>query len=200
MVKQERARRTYEAILDAAAEEFVSLGYTRTTLGGVVARTGLTKGALYGHFSSKEELARTLVRHGAAVWAGLLADIESARLAPLRALRTSTVSLAGRLWSDLRVRAAFRLASEMPGDTLESGPLLTEVWDFLVGNAKQAQADGEIRMRCSPESVAQLLLSLVLGFQHLPVPRGDLPAKDRVEELWVIVATALRSPGAVLDA
>ncbi len=77
MVKQERARRTYEAILDAAAEEFVSLGYARTTLGGVIAHTDLTKGALYGHFSSKEDLARTLVRHGAAVWARLLADIES---------------------------------------------------------------------------------------------------------------------------
>lgn len=193
MVKQERARRTYEAILDAAAEEFVSLGYARTTLGGVIAHTGLTKGALYGHFSSKEDLAHTLVQHGATVWAGLLTEIECAGLAPLKALRILTVSLAGRLWADVRVRAAFRLASELPGDVLQGGPLLTEVWDFLVAHTRRAQANGEILLRCSPESVAQLLLSLVLGFQHLPVPQRDLPAKGRIEELWIIVATALRA-------
>ncbi|GHD93269.1 TetR/AcrR family transcriptional regulator [Streptomyces naganishii] len=195
MVKQERARRTYEAILDAAAEEFVSLGYARTTLGGVIAHTDLTKGALYGHFSSKEDLARTLVRHGAAVWARLLADIESSRPAPLTALRTLTVSLALEVWADVRVRAAFRLASEMPGDSPAGGPLLSEVWCFLVHHTRRAQEAGEIRMRCSAEAVAQILLSLVLGFQHVPRAQREVPVKDRIEELWVVVATALRSPG-----
>ncbi|GGW69703.1 TetR family transcriptional regulator [Streptomyces lucensis JCM 4490] len=195
MVKQERARRTYEVILDAAAREFVSLGYARTTLGGVIAHTELSKGALYGHFSSKEDLARTLVRHGATIWGAALADIESARLAPLNALRVLTVSLAGRLWADVRVRAAFRLAAELPGEALDGGPLLTDVWDFLVDSTRRAQAAGEIRTHCSPESVAQLLLSLVVGVQHLPDPQRDAPVKDRIEELWIIIAAALRSPG-----
>lgn len=43
-------------LLEAGMKCFSEKGYASTTLGDIVARTGQTHGAFYGHFASKEEL------------------------------------------------------------------------------------------------------------------------------------------------
>lgn len=57
MVRQERAVRTRRLILEAAASVFDEHGYDGATIGQVVTRAGVTRGALYFHFASKRELA-----------------------------------------------------------------------------------------------------------------------------------------------
>lgn len=47
---------TYKMLLEAGMKCFSEKGYASTTLGDIVARTGHTKGAFYGHFDSKEQL------------------------------------------------------------------------------------------------------------------------------------------------
>ncbi|MBO1420022.1 ScbR family autoregulator-binding transcription factor [Streptomyces sp. FH025] len=61
MVQQERAVRTRRLILEAAASVFDEYGYEGATIGEVVARAGVTRGAVYFHFASKRELARGVV-------------------------------------------------------------------------------------------------------------------------------------------
>jgi AcrR family transcriptional regulator len=51
-----RSERTVRAILGAARELFISQGYHGTGIREVAAAAGLTVGAVYNHFSSKEEL------------------------------------------------------------------------------------------------------------------------------------------------
>ncbi|MDX3541043.1 TetR/AcrR family transcriptional regulator, partial [Streptomyces sp. MB09-01] len=59
--RQERAEITRQAILDGAATAFDRGGFEGTSLSDVVRHAGVTKGALYFHFPSKEALARTLM-------------------------------------------------------------------------------------------------------------------------------------------
>lgn len=47
---------TYQLLIEAGMTCFAEKGYAATTLGDIVARTGHTKGAFYGHFESKEQL------------------------------------------------------------------------------------------------------------------------------------------------
>lgn len=47
---------TYRMLIEAGWHCFAEKGYAATTLGDIVARTGHTKGAFYGHFQKKEEL------------------------------------------------------------------------------------------------------------------------------------------------
>ncbi|MFJ6618980.1 ScbR family autoregulator-binding transcription factor [Kitasatospora sp. NPDC091335] len=61
MVRQERAVRTRRLILEAAASVFDEYGYEGATIGEVVARAGVTRGAVYFHFASKRELAQGIV-------------------------------------------------------------------------------------------------------------------------------------------
>ena len=53
---------TRDRILEAALDLFIERGYDRTSLREVAERVGVTKAALYYHFSSKQEIMRTLVQ------------------------------------------------------------------------------------------------------------------------------------------
>lgn len=46
---------TYQALLESGLQCFAEKGYAATTIKDIVARTGHTQGAFYGHFASKEE-------------------------------------------------------------------------------------------------------------------------------------------------
>jgi AcrR family transcriptional regulator len=62
-VKGKRAaqgRATREALLAAARDLFGTQGYADTSTEEVVARAGVTKGALYHHFADKEDLFRAV--------------------------------------------------------------------------------------------------------------------------------------------
>ncbi len=52
----ERTEATTAALVDAARELFAQDGFAATSLDAVVARAGVTKGALYHHFDSKRTL------------------------------------------------------------------------------------------------------------------------------------------------
>ena len=57
----ERRATTRRAFLDAARELFAEKGYGGVTIGEIVVRTGMTKGALYHHFEDKRSLFRAVV-------------------------------------------------------------------------------------------------------------------------------------------
>ena len=58
---KEEAEQTRARILASALDLFSSNGYSRTTLTDVASRLGMTKGAVYWHFTSKEALLMALV-------------------------------------------------------------------------------------------------------------------------------------------
>src|SRR5947209_1109424 len=124
MVKQARAQRTYEQVLDAAADEFARYGYAQANLQRIADRTGMTKGALYGHFASKQAVAAALVHHLDEVTDELLGDAGPTSAPPLDRLRTLTLVLAERIQSDARVRAALRLVTEAAQGAPKSPRLL----------------------------------------------------------------------------
>ena len=53
---------TRERILDAAADLFVEKGFAATSLREIAERVGVTKAALYYHFTSKDELLSALLQ------------------------------------------------------------------------------------------------------------------------------------------
>ena len=55
-LQTQQGEATREALIGAARELFGTRGYAETSLEAVVAAAGVTKGALYHHFSGKEEL------------------------------------------------------------------------------------------------------------------------------------------------
>jgi AcrR family transcriptional regulator len=60
-MRQSRSEVTRRRIINAAVELFNDGGYSSTGVGDIVERTGMTKGALYHHFNSKEALAVAII-------------------------------------------------------------------------------------------------------------------------------------------
>jgi AcrR family transcriptional regulator len=60
---QARTTATKAKILDAAQALFAELGFENTQLDKVAARAGYSRGAIYAHYSSKEELFLELMEH-----------------------------------------------------------------------------------------------------------------------------------------
>jgi AcrR family transcriptional regulator len=63
---QKRAEITGAALLRAAAAVFARVGYADARLNTITTRAQVSKGALYDHYSSKEDLARAVIEAGSA--------------------------------------------------------------------------------------------------------------------------------------
>ncbi|MFD9209875.1 TetR family transcriptional regulator [Streptomyces sioyaensis] len=189
--KQARSLQTYERVLDAAAVEFAQQGYPNTNLQRVAERTGLTKGALYGHFSSKEELAAALVeRLDEAV--RTLADTADGSQAPaLEKLRSLTFSLADRLNTDIRVTAALRLVLDNARAGAEPPAVLSQLREHTVRLVGDAQREQDISPELPPGTVTDLLLAVLFGAHCTAPVAGWKELPGRVREMWDILAPAL---------
>jgi AcrR family transcriptional regulator len=60
---QARTEETQSKILDAAGALFSEQGFEKTQLEEIAARAGYTRGAIYAHYSSKEDLFLALMEH-----------------------------------------------------------------------------------------------------------------------------------------
>ena len=76
MARNKHPEETVQRILDAAARLFVEKGYDATSLQDILCETHLSKGAIYHHFSSKEEIFEAIFRR--------IAEENSAALASVR--------------------------------------------------------------------------------------------------------------------
>ncbi len=127
MPRQVRAEATRESVLRGAADVFMRLGYANASLNEIIDESGVTKGALYFHFGSKEELARGVIDAGfvRSSEAGLAKiDERTPALETMIELSVLSVDLS---MSDPVVRAMFRLVIEI-GDYRGSGDNLFELW------------------------------------------------------------------------
>jgi AcrR family transcriptional regulator len=86
-------------IFDAALAVFAEVGYDRATLSDLVDRIGVTKGCLYHHFESKEQLFLALLRDRVA--AAVRAD-EDALTAATGSREHALRSLVERHWAHLQ--------------------------------------------------------------------------------------------------
>jgi AcrR family transcriptional regulator len=189
VAKQDRAIRTRQTILSAAAKVFEQRGYQAATISEILTTAGVTKGALYFHFESKDDLAQ-----------GVLAEQDQRLVVPRRACRTQelvdVVMLhAHRLQNDPMVRAGVRLSLDQQAHDLDrSGPFLR--WVGVV----DARTQGELLPHVAPTETAEVLVGSFAGVQAMSQAISDyqdLP--DRVGALLrhvlptVVVSSVLAS-------
>ncbi|CAK7287906.1 MULTISPECIES: TetR/AcrR family transcriptional regulator [Streptomyces] len=191
MAKQPRALRTYEQVLNAAAQEFAQHGYAEANLQRIAERTGMTKGALYGHFPSKRALATALVDHLEAATDHLLGGACAECGPPLDRLRSLLLALAVRIRRDVRVRAALRLVTETARGTAKPPRLMDGVHERALELVLRAQQAGQVDPALPPEPVADLVVVVLFGAHCTDYTRdgGDLPT--RLGTLWDILTRAL---------
>ncbi|MEU9304416.1 ScbR family autoregulator-binding transcription factor [Streptomyces sp. NPDC048269] len=180
-VRQERAEITRQAILDGAAIAFDHAGFGGTSLSDVVKHAGVTKGALYFHFQSKEALARTLMDEQFQVSEGVPA-IENPGLQTVIDL---THQMAFGLRTNVRIRAGIRLVIEF-GSFTNPDPTPYNTWiDTCHGCLTPAQERGDVLPSLDVYDLSTFLVGSFTGIQvtsHVRTGRDDL--HTRVIDLW----------------
>lgn len=63
MTKKYNAQATIESILHVAAQLFLEKGFERTSMQDIAETAGISKGAIYHHFKSKEEIVNAVIEH-----------------------------------------------------------------------------------------------------------------------------------------
>lgn len=160
MARQERAIRTRRTILEAAAAVFDERGYTSATIGEILERAGVTKGALYFHFGSKEELAL-------GVFEEQLAISLPSQSSKLQELVDSGLVLALRLRTEPLVRASVGLALDQGALGLDRTPAFGMWIDQTTRTLAEAKAGGELLPHVDPTETAELLVASFSGVQLL---------------------------------
>jgi AcrR family transcriptional regulator len=162
LARQDRAQRTRESILDAAAFVFDERGFAGASLSEILDKAGVTKGALYFHFASKEELAQAVIEEQ---WSMDLPTVDDERTA-LQDLINLTHIFGHSLYSNLRVRASHRLVTE---PNFVSPPMENhQRWvDIAHGFLEAAKSAGDLRPEWEPKVVATWLAGSFLGVQTL---------------------------------
>lgn len=193
--RQERAARTREAILDAAADEFVRYGFSGARLDRVVSATGMTKGAVYFHFGSKQDLADALLESRFEAWPRLVDEVRADGGRGLSGMRLLAARAAKRMATDSRVRAAMRLSQELRLVSQGTNPY--EVWSTrFVPFLDEAAADGDVTDSLDRERAAKTIVNCLFGVLQVTVDTGTEARLDaELEALWRLVTPGLRSGG-----
>ncbi|MFB8393887.1 ScbR family autoregulator-binding transcription factor [Streptomyces yangpuensis] len=179
--RQERAEITRQSILDGAAIAFDDCGFEGTSLSDVVRHAGVTKGALYFHFPSKQALARTLMEEQFQV-SDHLPAVENPGLQTVIDL---THQMAHGLRTNVRIRAGIRLVVEF-GSFTHPDPTPYDAWiDTCRACLIPAQQAGDLHPALDVNALSALLVGAFTGIQvtsHVRTRRQDL--HTRVADLW----------------
>jgi AcrR family transcriptional regulator len=187
MAKQERASRTHERFLDASAEEFSRHGYAGANLQRIATRVGMTKGALYAHFPSKEALATVLMSAFDRVGQELLKEIGEDE-PPLASLCQVTVGFMRRMQADPRFRAGIRLAFE-EGHTEGRAPaVITDLSATLTRLIGDAQEKRQLTTGQRPELISSLVVATMFGMYYTAPATGLGDGAEQICQFWQLLS------------
>ena len=178
MATQKRAEITRRALLHAAAEVFTRHGYADTKLSEILTQALATKGALYFHYASKEELARAVIEEGTRRFTVVCTpylDLPTPAFEAMIGISFVTVDAA---LHDAVMGATFRLITEM-GDyrSSETDTFATWISTYQL-LARRAIDEGDLRENTDPDAVGQLLVELFAGARLLATDNPvDLPTR-----------------------
>jgi len=192
MAQQERAIETRAAIIRGAAAAFQERGYGSTSLSQVSAAAGVTKGALYFHFDSKEALAVAIIEAQHEASAAIGRTMLEQNVPGLRAILIMSLELARQLHDDPIVSAGVRLTIEAANfETPVGGPYL----DWMAAceeYLRRGIAEGDISPAIDISAMGHFIISAFTGVQVVSdVLTGRDDIEDRLVEMWAVIMPAL---------
>lgn len=163
---------TRERLLQAASREIYRSGFQSAGLNTILASAGVTKGALYYHFKSKEALGYAVVEEIIA------RDVHVQWVQPLHRVEDPIDALIGAVQripvrpKDVRGGCQLNnLAQEMSPLDAEFRKRLAQVFDAWRGAVASTLRDGKIhgsvRGDVEPTDAAGLLIAMVEGYASL---------------------------------
>ncbi len=190
---QERAKISRRQILQGAADRFEVTGYGSTSMNDIVSAAQMTKGAVYFHFSSKDELAQAVIEEQHQISISAFTAVAATGAPALEQLVMVCHEMGRQLVAEPIVRAGIRLTLELASADGSQGPYVAWIRE-LRKLAEAAKLEGDIRDDVEPESVGRVVISACTGVQlvsNVLTRRSDL--NDRIDELFTLLLAGVVS-------
>lgn len=190
---QERAKISRRQILQGAADRFEVTGYGSTSMNDIVSAAQMTKGAVYFHFSSKDELAQAVIEEQHQISISAFTAVAATGAPVLEQLVMVCHEMGRQLVAEPIVRAGIRLTLELASADGSQGPYVAWIRE-LRKLAEAAKLEGDIRDDVEPESVGRVVISAFTGVQlvsNVLTRRSDL--NDRIDELFTLLLAGVVS-------
>jgi AcrR family transcriptional regulator len=180
MAPQARSETTRQKILNAAIDLFSEVGYAAAGLGEIIERAGMTKGALYHHFDSKEALATAIIEQGTNLTRDAFHHVCESSSPALENMIHGAFVVTDLLISDKTARTG----EQLTGGLAEFNNAAAQVWssrlDAMTAEAKRASIEGDLREGHDPHVVSESIVNAMVGAQLLTrTARGN----DHIERL-----------------
>lgn len=186
--KQERARETRRRILNSAAVVFARNGYAASAVEDILKESGTTRGALYFHFASKEDLAKAVVEEQTSLLPPQVGEC------PLQAAIDASHFMARELQDNPLMQAGVRLVIEGSFTAPATQPY-REWTGIACSLLEKAQADGIVLKHISPRKTAELIIGCFTGLQLMSETlNGRADLSQRLTDLWEHILPGLGAP------
>jgi AcrR family transcriptional regulator len=169
---KEEAEKTYQALLQAAANLFIKNGIAETTLNQIAKEAGVTRGAFYWHFEDKNDVVRALWESYAKPQLEPLKQnlIDTLQDNPVDSLRNVTSQMLDRVIHDERLGQAIRIVMhnvELSENHTALREYLMEEHKIMIGSFNEAfekiNAAGLLRADRAVETIAWGYICLMGG-------------------------------------
>lgn len=179
MARNKYPEETVQKILDTAERLFIEKGYDRTSLQNIIEETGLSKGAIYHHFTSKEDIfyyvCDRIGRKNAEVLSAVRDDGTLSGLEKLKAI--FKVSLQPERQAKMFCMMPYLLDNDKFLATEMRSIFREVVPNFVEPIIRQGIADGSIRTD-HPKELAEAML-ILSDIWINPIVRPTAPEEIR---------------------
>ncbi|OBK22045.1 spore coat protein CotS [Mycobacterium asiaticum] len=195
MARQVRSEVTRRKILDAAIDVFSEVGYAAAGWGTIIERTGMTKGALYHHFDSKEALASDIIDEGAQVLLTAFRSVCGSATPALENMIHGTFAIASVLSTDKTARASEQLIAALAGFNDAAARCCSGWVAEMAGQAREAIDEGDLREDVDPDLLSESIVGAMVGTRLLSIATsrsrsGEGLLEDlavRLSQLWILL-------------
>jgi AcrR family transcriptional regulator len=167
MARQVRSEATRRKILDAAIDVFGDVGYAAAGWNTIIERTGMTKGALYHHFDSKESLASAIIEEGSETILVAFRNVCGSSSPALENMIHGTFTIASLLSSDKTARAAEQLTAALTGFNEAAMRFCANMVELMAAQAQRASAEGDVRQDLDPVAISESIVGAMFGTRLL---------------------------------
>jgi AcrR family transcriptional regulator len=183
--RAERAQATRQHILGVAIQLFGAQGYAATSLSQLVAASGLTRGAFYFHFPSKQALALAAFRFKQQQLLDHLSTATGA--SPLERLRAMLRLRALVLDHDPSYRGLVRLCADLRAEPELADEMRRAIRvpiEVIASLLTAAQARGQLRADAEPQGLARVIFALLVGLDEL-AQVGESTSASQLTEIFI---------------
>jgi TetR/AcrR family transcriptional regulator, fatty acid metabolism regulator protein len=186
-LKERQRHEREELILRAADELLLERGYHDTSIDDIAARVGISKGTVYLHFASKEDLVFALIGRGVRQLQATLDNILTAPGTPREKLHAVLRQMSSGMLSRQRILLVEALFHdpELRGRLMERREMFGKSWEEPQNRITTLFDEGKAAGEFDPDTPTPIMVSLFWGMMSPQHFRMLIVEKQMASDLVV---------------